>query len=376
MRSAQVLHGVLELLRCFYRVRELIHWMQRATRSFSSKRAAFYARIWNEAAKVIGASCVEIGGGVQEVGIEGRRTRVYGRYTEIDDPVTLQVAENKAVVLSMLRREGISVPRFVECDIQDIECAKGFVRKIDKKCVVKPANGTAGGVGVTTGVEGTWDLLKAAALASVFDRRILVEELIRGDVYRLLYLHGELLDAVVRKPPTVTGDGKLSIRALVKQENALRLEKGSERAHCRLKIDMDMLKCLREQNLSLASVPREGEVVRVKTVVNENRGRENESATEALSKSIIIEGARAANVTGVKMAGVDIITCDPTVALSESGGAVIEVNAVPGYYYHYMKVGEPFPVAIYVLKEVLGLRDSMNNKDWRKSGRKDEALFG
>jgi D-alanine-D-alanine ligase-like ATP-grasp enzyme len=356
MRSAQVLRGVLELLRWCYRLRVLIDRRQQATRSFSSRRATFYTRIWNEAAKEIGASCVEIGGGVHEVGIEGRRTRVYETSTEIDDPVTLRVAGNKAVVLSMLRREGISVPRFAECDIQDIECAKGFVRKIGKKCVVKPANGTGGGLAVTTGVEGTWGLLKAAALASVFGRRILVEELIRGDVYRLLYLHGELLDAVVRKPPTVTGDGKLSIRALVKQENTLRLVKGTERAQCLLKIDMDMLNCLWEQNLSLASVPGDGKIVRVKTVVNENSGWENESATEALSESIIMEGARAASAIGAKLAGVDIVTCDPSVALSESGGAVIEVNTTPGYYYHYMKKGEPFPVAIYVLKEVLNLR--------------------
>jgi hypothetical protein len=41
-----------------------------------------------------------------------------------------------------------------------------------------------------------------------------------------------------------------------------------------------------------------------------------------------------------------------------------------------MKVGEPFPVAIYVLKEVLGLRNSMNNKDWKQYGRKDEVLLG
>jgi cyanophycin synthetase len=356
MRSVRGLHGVLELLRCFYRLSVLMNWRQQATRSFSSRRATFYARIWNEAAREIGASCAGIGGGVQEIGIDGKRTRVYETCTEIDDPVTLRVAGNKAVVLAMLRREGISVPRFAECDIQDIESAKRFVRRVGKKCVVKPANGTGGGVAVTTGVEGTWDLLKAAALTSVFGRRILVEELIRGDVYRLLYLHGELLDAVVRRPPAVTGDGKLSIKALVKQENALRLEEGSERAQCPLKIDMDMANCLREQNLSLASVPGEGEIVRVKTVVNENRGRENESAAEGLSKSIIIEGARAAGVIGAKMAGVDVITCDPTVALSESGGAVIEVNTTPGYYYHYMKKGEPFPVAIYVLKEVLGLR--------------------
>jgi len=338
-------------------VRGLIRGRCRAARSFSSRRSTFYARIWSEAAKEIGASCVEIGGGVYEVGIGDRRTRVYETYTEIDDPVTLLVAGNKAVVLSMLRREGISVPKFEECDIHDIESAKRFVQKIGKKCVVKPANGTGAGVAVTTGVEGNWDLLKAAAQASIFGRRILVEELIRGDVYRLLYLNGKLLDAIIRKPPTVRGDGRSSVRALVEQENALRLEKGSERAQCSLKIDSDMINCLREQSLSLASVPGGGEIVKVKTVVNENRGLENESATEVLSKSIIMEGARAASAIGAKLAGVDIITCDPSVALSESGGAVIEVNTTPGYYYHYMKRDEPFLVAIYVLKEVLGLRE-------------------
>ncbi len=356
MKSDRVSRGGLELLRWFYRLRLLMDRRQLATRSFSNGRAAFYARIWNEAAKAVGASCVEIGGGVHEVGIEGRRTRVYETYTEIDDPVTLRVAGNKAVVLSMLQREGIPVPRFAECDIQDIECARGFVRRIGKKCVVKPANGTGGGLAVTTGVERTWDLLKAAARASVFGRRILVEEMIRGEVYRLLYLHGKLLDAVVRKPPTVTGDGKLSIRALVKQENALRLEKGAERAQCPLKIDIDMLNCLREQNLSLASVPGEGQRVSVKTVVNENCGWENESVAKTLSGSIIKEGAKAASAIGAKLAGVDIITCDPSAALSRSGGAVIEVNTTPGYYYHYMKKGEPFPVAIHVLKEILALR--------------------
>jgi cyanophycin synthetase len=360
MGSAKVLHGVLELLRCFYRVRILINRRQRGTLAFSSRRSRFYARIWNEAAKEIGASCIGVGDGVYEVGVKGKKTRVCETYTEIDDPVTLLVAGNKPVVLSILQREGICVPKFAECDIHGIESAERIVQEIGKKCVVKPANGTGAGVAVTAGIEATWDLLKAAALASIFGRRILVEELIRGDVYRLLYLHGELLDAVVRKPPTVTGDGRSSIRALVEQENALRVEKGSERAQCPLKIDLDMTNCLREQNLSLASVPGEGQIVRVKTVVNENRGWENESATEVLSKSIIIEGARAANAIGVKMAGVDIITCDPSVSLSESGGAVIEVNTTPGYYYHYMKRDKPFPVAIYVLKEVLGLRGSRN----------------
>jgi cyanophycin synthetase len=351
-----VLNKVLKLLKRFYWVRELVNEKRRATNSFSSRRSAFYERIWNEAAKEIGASCDKIGVGIHEISIGGRRTKVYETSTEIDDPVTLRLAGNKAAVLSLLRREGIPVPKFTECDIYDIECAKRFIRDIGKKCVVKPAQGTGAGAGVTAGVEDTWDLLKAAALAGTFGRKILIEELIRGDMYRLLYLHGELLDAVLRTPPTVIGDGRSSIRALVDQENALRLERGSERAQCPLKMDSDMTNCLREQNLSLASVPGNREVVRLKTVVNENRGWENISAAAVLSKSIISEGARAASAIGTKLAGVDIITCDPSVPLSASRGVVIEVNTTPGYYYHYMKRDEPFPVAIHVLKEVFGLR--------------------
>jgi len=46
----------------------------------------------------------------------------------------------------------------------------------------------------------------------------LVEQQAQGDVYRLLYLNGKLLDAVQRSSPSVLADGRSSIRKLIQLE--------------------------------------------------------------------------------------------------------------------------------------------------------------
>jgi len=88
-------------------------------------------------------------------------------------------------------------------------------------------------------------------------------------------------------------------------------------------------------------------------VVNENRGDDNATATGMLCASIIEDGARAATALHVRLAGIDIITRDPTVPLADSGGVIIEVNTTPNYYYHYNKADGRFPVAIHVLENLL-----------------------
>jgi hypothetical protein len=93
--------------------------------------------------------------------------------------------------------------------------------------------------------------------------------------------------------------------------------------------------------------------VTLKTVVNENCGTDNATATHLLCDSIIADGARAADALQVRFAGVDIITPDPRVPLAEAGGAILEVNTTPGFYYHYHKREGAFPVAVHLLKKLL-----------------------
>jgi cyanophycin synthetase len=190
------------------------------------------------------------------------------------------------------------------------------------------------------------------ARAGAYSRDIVVEQQVRGENYRLLYLDGELVDAILRHPPKVYGDGHSTVRQLVSAENGDRVKRGAEVAQSLIRIDEDMRNTLRAQGYRLVSVPRRHAAVQLKTVVNDNRRDENEAAAGALCRSIIETGSAAADALGVRLAGVDVITTDPGAPLRESGGVVIEVNTTPGYYYHDLRSGTDTSVAASILRRL------------------------
>ena len=88
----------------------------------------------------------------------------------------------------------------------------------------------------------------------------------------------------------------------------------------------------------------------LKHVVNDNGTAENVSANGCLCSAIVESARKAARLVGTRLTGVDIICQDPRVPLESSGGAIIEVNANPGLYYHYHPTGSGFPLAEEVLR--------------------------
>ena len=221
------------------------------------------------------------------------------------------------------------MPRYTLCAADDLETAWAFVDSLGRPCVVKPAQ-ASGALGVTTAISARFDLARAMAYGGAFGRELLVEELVEGGVYRLLYFDGELLDAVLRMPPTVQGDGSANVEQLVSAENRRRLAGGIEACQSLVKIDQELRHTLRQRGYTLRSVPPAGEEVRLKNAVNDNRREDNVSAAEALCGEVVETGAAAAAALGVRLAGVDVITGDPGVPLTEAGGVVIEVNHAPG----------------------------------------------
>ena len=78
-------------------------------------------------------------------------------------------------------------------------------------------------------------------------------------MYRFLFCDGELLDAVRRRPPRVTGDGRSTIRELIAAENASRLDPEHPVSMPILRVDLDCLFSLEAAGLSLRSVLPEGQ---------------------------------------------------------------------------------------------------------------------
>ena len=311
-----------------------------------AERTSFYKKMWEEAAASIDATVVDLGGSVLEVRRGPARIRVCDKFTSADDPVTIRVTEDRVLANRLFAENGVLVPRHSVFHLGDLEQAWSFVTSLGKPAVVKPARGSDGGNGVTGGVARKRDLASAMALAGAFCEQVIVEEEIHGDTFRLLYLDGVLLDAVRRHPLTVRGDGSSSLRRLISQQG------GADARTVRLLRDRDMQWTLRRRGYSLRSVPRAGEVIRLRTVVRGTR-EENVRAVGDLCESVIRSGANAAAAVGARLAGVDLITTDPSLSLEQSHGAVIEVNTPPGLYYHYVTDKGSAPVARANLERLL-----------------------
>ena len=68
-------------------------------------------------------------------------------------------------------------------------------------------HGSSAGSGITTGISDERALRRGILRAAAYDRRLLIEEQIPGDSFRLVFLDGELVDAIRRGPCHVIGDG-------------------------------------------------------------------------------------------------------------------------------------------------------------------------
>jgi cyanophycin synthetase len=177
--------------------------------------------------------------------------------------------------------------------------------------------------------------MRARLRASRVDDRLLIERQVAGENYRFLFLDGALLDVVRRRPPRVTGDGRSTIAQLVEAENRRRLERAEEVLFWRLQIDLDCVFTLAAAGLTIHSVLSAGTTIPIKTVVNQNTIDDNETVREPIAEGLVEEARAAAELIGVRLAGVDVIATDLSCSLASSGGTIIEVNGTPGLNYHY-----------------------------------------
>lgn len=296
--------------------------------------ASRYKAIWLDAAQEYGAELTELSGGFLEIRAGNARTRVRNHLVMLDDGLTLQLSLQKAVVNALLSGAGLPVPESLEFPADDVSSAIKFLRAQRGPCVVKPVGGS-GGYAVTSAISDELDLLRARLRAARVDRRLVIERQVPGDLYRFLMLEGQLLDVIRRSPPRVTGDGYSDIEALIAAENRRRVAQRHKALLRPLTIDLECILTLRASGLHLRAIPPAGQRVAVKSVVNQNAPADNETVCEDVCSELVDAARAAAEVVGLRLAGVDLITTDPTRPLEASGGVILEVNGPPGLNYHY-----------------------------------------
>jgi D-alanine-D-alanine ligase-like ATP-grasp enzyme len=313
-------------------------------RRFRAVRGRFYDRLWRDAASAVGADYTVLPNGFAQISRGRLRTFVDQSDLMLDSAIASRLLLNKAVTFDWLAAKGVRVPRRRSFDVGRLDLAEAFLRESGGPVVIKPADGTGCGHGVTTLVTDREGLRVAARHAAAFHAELLVEEQLAGASYRLLYLDGEFIDAVRRDPPALTGDGCSSIRQLAAAENGRRLAADPITALSPLMIDLECRNTLSALGLSPATVLAAGDEVRVKLAVNENAAAQNHVVRDEVHPEIVEIGRRIVRDLGIGFAGLDLMATNIALPPAEGGTVFNEINAGPGIHHHYL-VAQPERVA-------------------------------
>jgi cyanophycin synthetase len=284
---------------------------------------------------------------------QGRyQQRIRATMTSLTSALAVDIAGDKKLTSKLLASAGLPVPRSEV--VRTAEAAVEAAKRIGYPVVAKPLDGNHGrGVGL--------DIRSDRAVRTGFHRAlkqsrggdVVIEQMISGNDYRLLVVGGRMVAVAERVPAHVVGDGTHTVRELVDITNAdPRRGIGHEKILTRIRIDDEAERLLRAQRLTLDDVPDEGTVVNIAATGNMSTGGIAVDRTWDAHEDNVEIAEEAARVVGLDVAGIDFLAPDITKPVRETGGAVIEVNAAPGFRMHTNPTeGEPQ----YVAKPVIDL---------------------
>jgi cyanophycin synthetase len=224
------------------------------------------------------------------------------------------------------------------------------IHKLGFPLVIKPINGNHGR-GITTNIQDKETALLAFAQAKKVSNSVIVERFITGFDYRILVVNYKLVAAAKRTPAHVVGDGISTIQQLIDEVNKdPRRGYGHEKILTQIDVDAITQKILDEKGLTLESVLEKDQVLYVKDTANLSTGGTAEDVTDIVHPYNVFMAERIAKIVGLDICGIDIMTTDITQPLPDTRGAVLEVNAAPGFRMHLAPTnGLPRNVAAHVI---------------------------
>ncbi len=271
------------------------------------------------------SSLVQLGYGVHQ-------KRIRATIASTTSNIAVDIACDKEETKALLEAAEIPVPSGTV--VRSIAGLEEAVEKFGYPLVIKPIDGNHG-KGNTTNITTWQQALTAFEAAQKYGRSSIVEKFITGYDFRILVINYKFVCAALRTPASVTGDGFSNIQQLIDKTNSdPRRGYGHEKVLTQITIDQFTHKMLDEINYTLDTVPPKGELVMLKPTANLSTGGTSNDVTDEVHPTNIFMCERIAKIIGLDICGIDIMANDLRTPVNENGGAILEVNAAPGFRMH------------------------------------------
>ena len=270
-------------------------------------------------------SLVQLGYGVNQ-------KRIRATIASTTSNIAVDIACDKEETKLLLEAAEIPVPRGTV--IRTEAGLDEAIQKFGYPLVIKPIDGNHG-KGNTTNITNKEQALKAFEAAKYYSRSVIVERFITGFDFRCLVINNKFICAALRTPASVVGDGEHSIQWLIDETNKdPRRGFGHEKVLTQITVDQFTQKMLDDAEITLDHIPARGERILLKPTANLSTGGTSTDVTDEVHPANIFMFERIARIIGLDICGIDVMATDLRTPISENGGAVLEVNAAPGFRMH------------------------------------------
>jgi cyanophycin synthetase len=250
----------------------------------------------------------------------------------------------------------------------DLDLAEQFAEKNNWEIVVKPIDG-AGGINVYTKIDTKKDLIEAihgANQARVINtkylgsKRVLIERKLDVSDYRFFVVNGCVEGILERIRPTIMGDGKQTIAALI-QEKIKARESNPDLQSRPLKIDDEVHRRIAEQGFDYDDVLPDRTTIILRGNANLSTGGESIDITEKVGpkvKSLVERAVHA--IPNLRTCAVDVLARDiyNESDLTDSSIVVNEIETDAGMCIHHFPVyGKPRNIAGKILADYFSLEN-------------------
>ncbi|MCB0277910.1 MAG: cyanophycin synthetase [Calditrichaeota bacterium] len=260
--------------------------------------------------------------------------RIQATITSETKHIAVEISCDKEETHNILNDLGLPVPK--QELVYTKEGALRAAKRIGYPVVIKPLDANHGR-GVTIDIND--DELAASAFDVAIERgsgrSVIVESFITGLDHRMLVVNGKLIAVAKRVPGHVIGDGKHTVQELVDSVNSdPRRGIGHEKVLTKIEIDYQATRLIHDKGYELDTVLKKGELLYLRSTANLSTGGTAVDVTDIVHPDNKDMAVRAIKAIGLDVGGVDFLTEDISKSYKDQGGAIVEVNAAPGFRMH------------------------------------------
>lgn len=279
------------------------------------------------------------------------------------------IYRNKSLTKYFFQLHGFNTPTAQEFSKDEKDKALKWVL-LHKNSAIKPVNAIHS-KGITLNINTQLEFENGWRKALKYSNKILIEEMVCGNDYRLVVVDGKFIAATTKTPLTLVGNGVDSIEELMNQLNKLREKNPHTSSKKKVLITQEILEKLFSLNLTPSSVLEKNRSLQLSLIPNVSAGGTHKDITEDVHKEFqeIVEEVAIRLPPNGYMA-VDILAENISLSPKNQEWNLIEINeslSLP--HNHFPLIGKGRDVSgkiieqnIKLLKKDKQYKNSFSNK--------------